>query len=53
MNKQELILKLTEMGYKTQIIDGIPYILNISYSKADKVIKELGYKRSYGVKIIK
>lgn len=53
MSKQELILKLTEIGYETQLIDGIPYILNVSYSKADKVIKDLGYKRSYGVKIIK
>lgn len=53
MSKQDLILKLTEMGYEAQLIDGIPYILNASYSKADKIIKELGYKRSYGVKIIK
>ena len=50
MTKQELIDKLRALGYQAEIIEGIPYIFNVPYSKADKVIKELGYIGSYGVK---
>ena len=50
MDKLELIIKLTELGYKAEIIDGLPYILNVTYPKADKLIRELGYKGSYGVR---
>ena len=50
MTKQELIDKLRTLGYQAEIVEGIPYIFNLPYSKADKVIKELGYKGSYGVK---
>lgn len=50
MSKQEFIEKLTQLGYEAELIDGIPYILNESYSKAEKIVKELGYKRTYGIK---
>lgn len=50
MSKKELVEKLAAMGYETELIDGIPYIFNLPYTKADKLIKELGYKGSYGVK---
>lgn len=50
MSKQELIDKLVAMGYEAEIVEGIPYIFNLPYSKADKLIKELGYKCSYGIK---
>lgn len=50
MKKQELIDKLRALGYQAEIVEGIPYIFNVPYFKADKIIKELGYKGSYGVK---
>ena len=50
MTKQELVDKVKSMGYETELIEGIPYIFNLPYPKADKIIKELGYKGSYGVK---
>ena len=50
MTKKELIDKLVSMGYEADMIDGIPYIFNLPYSKASKVIKVIGYKGSYGVK---
>lgn len=50
MTKKELIEKLASMGYEAEMIDGIPYIFNLPYSKASKIIKEIGYKGSYGVK---
>lgn len=50
MSKKELIEKLVSMGYEADMIDGIPYIFNLPYSKASKIIKEIGYKGSYGVK---
>lgn len=50
MDKLELVIKLTEMGYKAEIIDGLPYILNVSYTQAEKLVKELGYKGSYGIR---
>lgn len=50
MSKKELIDKLASMGYEAEMIDGIPYIFNLPYLKASKIIKEIGYKGSYGVK---
>lgn len=50
MSKEELVNKLIELGYKAELIDNIPYLYNISYSKADKVIKDIGYIGTYGVK---
>ena len=50
MTKQELVDKVKSMGYETGIEEGIPFIYNLPYPKADKIIKELGYKGSYGVK---
>ena len=50
MTKKELIEKLVAMGYEAEIVDGIPYIFNLPYSKASKLIKEIGYRGSYGVK---
>ena len=50
MDKNKLITKVIELGHRAEIIDGIPYIINMPYSNADKLIKELGYVGSYGVK---
>lgn len=50
MSKKELIDKLVAMGYEAEMIDGIPYIFNLPYSKANKLIKEIGYKGTFGVK---
>lgn len=50
MDKLELVIKLTEMGYKAEIIDGIPYIISLNYTQAEKLVKELGYKGSYGIR---
>lgn len=50
MNKTELVAKLIELGHQAELIDGIPYILNMPYAKAGKIVKELGYRGSYGVK---
>lgn len=50
MNKKELIDKLVAMGYEAGLIEGIPYIFNLPFPKAEKLIKEIGYKGSYGVK---
>ena len=50
INKIKLVARLIELGHQAEIIDGIPYILNMPYAKAGKVVNELGYKGSYGVK---
>ena len=50
MTKIELVNKLVELGYQAEMIDNIPYVLNISYKKASKVVKEIGYDGTYGVK---
>lgn len=50
MNKLELIIKLNEMGHKAELIDGLPYIIGVNYTQAEKLVKELGYKGSYGIR---
>ena len=50
MTKQELVDKVKSMGYETGIEESIPFIYNITYPKAHKIIKELGYKGSYGIR---
>lgn len=50
MDKLELVIKLTEMGHKAELIDGLPYIIGLNYSQAEKLVKELGYKGSYGIR---
>lgn len=50
MSKKELIDKLVSMGYEAEMVDGIPYIFNLPYSKASKIIKEIGYKGTYGIR---
>lgn len=50
MDKLELIIKLTEMGYKAELIDGLPYIIGLNYQQTEKLVKELGYKGSYGIR---
>lgn len=50
MSKLELIIKLTEQGYKTELIDGLPYIIGLNYPQAEKLVRELGYKGSYGIR---
>lgn len=50
MTKEELVTKLIELGYQAELIDNIPYVLNVTYSKASKIVKEIGYVGTYGVK---
>lgn len=50
MDKLELIIKLTEQGYKAELIDGLPYIIGLNYQQTEKLVKELGYKGSYGIR---
>ena len=50
MTKKELVSKLTELGYTAEIVNGVPIIYEILFSEAEKIIKELGYIGSYGVK---
>ena len=50
MSKEELVNKLVELGYQAEMIDNIPYVLNVTYSKASKIVKEIGYVGTYGVK---
>ena len=50
MTKIELVNKLVELGYQAEMIDNIPYVLNVTYSKASKIVKEIGYVGTYGVK---
>ena len=50
MGKLELIIKLTELGYKAEMIDVLPYIVGVNYTWAEKLVKELGYKGSYGIR---
>lgn len=50
MDKLELVIKLIEMSYKAEIIDGLPYIIGLNYPQAEKLVRELGYKGSYGIR---
>lgn len=50
MDKLELIIKLTELGYKAELIDGLPYIIGLNYPQTEKLVRELGYKGSYGIR---
>lgn len=50
LSKYALVAKLTSLGFKADIIDGLPYILDVSYDTAEKAIKSLGYEQSWGVK---
>ena len=49
-DKRTFINKLIEMGYFADMQDGIPYIYNVPFAKAEELVKELGYKGSFGVK---
>lgn len=50
VSKIDLVNKLIELGYQAEVVEGVPYLYNLPYAKADKIIKKLGYKGSYGVK---
>ena len=50
MNKLDLVIKLIELGYKAEIIDGLPYIIGLSYPKAEALVRGLGYEGSYGIR---
>ena len=39
MSKEELVTKLIELGYQAKMIDNIPYVLNVTCSKASKIVK--------------
>lgn len=55
MTKHELCETLTSMGYEVQHEEGVPFLLlsekEYKYSKISKVIKNLGYEGSWGMKI--
>lgn len=57
MTEEELIRELESRGYKTEYTDGMVIAAVPSYDKdKDKVmkmIKKLGYQRSFGVRPIK
>lgn len=52
MDKQEVLQELGKRGYKAKIQDGIIYINNNinNFKKIGKVMAEIGYKGSYGVR---
>lgn len=50
MSKYELISKLRDLGFEAEIIDRVPYILNVPYDVAERAIKALNYNRTWGVK---
>lgn len=50
MAKDELITKVKELGYNAAMIDGIPYILDVTYDKAQEIVKSLDYNSTYGVR---
>ena len=49
-NQRKFVNKLNEMGFSADMQDGIPYIYNVPFAKAEELVKELGYKGSFGVK---
>ena len=52
MTKEELVNNLNQLGFQAELIDNIPFIFGVSkYTEADKVVKELGYVGTYGVKL--
>lgn len=56
MNKDEYVVKLSEMGFTATIIDGIIMITvedEKTARKANKAIKEVGYNASWGITIKK
>lgn len=50
MTKEELVMKLKEEGYESELEEGVPYIYGLSYAKAEKVVSSLGYKGTYGIR---
>lgn len=50
MGKEEFIEKLRQMGVNAEIIDGIPYLLGVGYLQGAKIVKEIGYNRTYGIR---
>lgn len=50
MDKEELVERLVALGYKAEMIGGLPYIIGMNYPKAEALVKELGYKGSYGIR---
>lgn len=48
--KQKLIEKLQKKGYNAYFHDGILYFSNIAFSEIEKIVKEVGYRGSYGLK---
>ena len=51
MNNKELLLnKLLDLGYKAQMINGIPYILGVDVESAKKIVRSLEYNGTWGVR---
>lgn len=50
MDKYEFIEKAKEIGVEAEIIDGIPYLLGVGYLQGAKIVKEIGYNRTYGIR---
>lgn len=49
LTKEGLVRKLEELGFEAAIIDGLPYFLDAPFETAEKIIKALDYKSSWGV----
>ena len=50
MNKENLIDKLTELGYKAQMINEIPYILGVDIESAKEIMNAIDYKGTWAVR---
>lgn len=51
MSKEELIEKLINLGYKAQMISGIPYILDVDVEVARDIIRGLNYNETWAVRV--
>ena len=48
--KQKLIENLQKQGYTAIFHDGILYFSDITFLEAERIVKEVGYRGSYGVR---
>ena len=49
-NKELLLNKLLDLGYKAQMINGIPYILGVDVESAKEIINAFDYIGTWGVR---
>lgn len=48
--KQKILDNLQKQGYTAIFHDGILYFSDIAFSEAERIVKEIGYRGSYGVR---